>query len=213
MSRHHLLTAAAVLLSALAWSNQSAVAAQLTLSAPATFSPGMPFDVKVHLEGASNLNAFSVEMQITAPIGAYGADYSYLLPVADPATDPAYILGTNALGFLAIESPAGSGTLMFSDLLVDANAGVNSSSGHDLLARITVLPTAGFQGPLTVSILPDNLNLLNANLNSIAGFGELSDTLPSISVALVPEPASAALLLIGGLSLLGRRSWKSARRI
>jgi hypothetical protein len=178
----------------------------LAITAPATYTPGTAFDIDLRLHAALDLNAFNIVLAFTAPAGAYGTDYSVTLPAANPALQPDYIFGAAGMGFLASETAPNSGHIALSDLLLNPVGSINTvSPGQDLIVRLTIQPVGSFAAPITVSALPTNLDLLDPTLSQIAGYQNVLDTLPTATIAAVPEPASLLLLGVAATGLLMRR--------
>ena len=171
---------------------------------PGTYTPGQLFTFEVRVPLLLDLNKYMVELVFSTTV----TDPSLLAfpTVAAPAPGGRYVFSSS--GNFAFEYTADPGSsdvvLTFSDF---SSPPVNTVPGtNDTLATVTVLPPAGFTGPITISVGGGTAFDFNTE------FGTPPAPEPIVvqqggSSNPVPAPPGAVLLGIGGVLLFARRAF------
>jgi len=189
----------------------SALAApSLTIDAPATYSPAVPFDVTVVLTGAEDLFLYNVELGVSSAEGTAGTDFLFVS--SSVAAQPRYVFSGEATGgFTANLLGPDNVTITLSDFLVTNLNGVDTVAGqNDLVAAVTVNTSASQTGPLTFTIDGAGLELDTSDDVPIPNFDDLTQSLQPVEVA--PEPSSLALMLAALAGVVRRRRRARERR-
>lgn len=175
-----------------------------TLSAPAEYTPGTPFNVEIYAAGLTGLTDYTLQFTVTA--GTPPSEPDLTLTAGPPSGLTAYPFpdGSN---FHADVSPAVGQTIGV--MLTDATTGsaVNTVAGvNDHLATLTIAPGVGLTGPISITFTSADFSVAhdigNPPLPSLT-INQASPPPPSS----VPAPAGLVLLGVGGLGLAVGRRW------
>ena len=185
---------------------QSARADMVNLSAPSTYTPGVPFTVSVGLTPVQNFGLYNIELVFKSSgptVGLFTVDS----PVASTANYPFF----TAENFLA--TGLGSGNqyrLTLSDFLLDPNGPDVVLGLNDRIADLTGRPSNSLTGPLSIFVERNSLFLDDANGISLLSSGPL----PAISVKpnAVPAPAGLICLASGMLAIAIRRGFSNRKK-
>jgi hypothetical protein len=166
---------------------------------PSSLTPGTSFSLVVDLTGASALASYNIELTLSG-LGAPGTDYFFSSAVK-PLSH--YVFTPDDNHFLsAILSPSQKNRAVLSDFLdtgdISTIAGVN-----DQVAFVTITTSPTFTGPLNIGLATDSLELLDSQLDPIAGADTIANNPPTAQLSNVPEPG--AISLLGIALMLSRR--------
>jgi hypothetical protein len=179
-----------------------------TSETPPLYTPGVPFDILVKLENATNLNSFDFELLLSADSGVAGTDF-FFVGAAKPEEN--YVFPSdNTGGYLSNAQNHPDGvhhSLFVTDFLDSPTEGVDTGPMNNLLARVTVQANQDV-GNLMIAFDPEGANFFDPN------FGELEVTSFAAphSVAAIPEPSTWAICVLCGAGFVAYR-WKNRRKL
>jgi hypothetical protein len=198
---HRLVLALAALVTAASTTPVRADPLPLIVGLPTEYTPGTPFTFELRAPGVVDFTAYSMELIFQTQV-----DSTSLLTVsATRGVTPEYSF---PLGSFQANTTIAPGGLTQNLLISDTGPAVNTTANvNDLLAIVTVSPSAGFTGSIQLSINPDTLVFLINN----EGGPDISPptNIPIINQAPtpvngVPTPAAWVSMTIG-LAILGMR--------
>ena len=186
------------------------------LRADFTAAPGVPGDIQgvasnpAGFGGAPVIDPCETATTFVTPINPAAYPYFTFASMVIPSNDT-FIGNDNPFAYQVfdaagnINDPSGTFTIqVFGSDLYDAGTEVNDTLG----AAFSTIGGLSSDENGTVSILPDLSNFVGTStpagttINDLIGTGEL---LATIEISVVPEPASAGLLLGSGMLLAWRR--------
>ena len=187
---------------------------------PANYSPGNPLSFEVELSGATDLNSYTVGLDLNSNTGKAGTDFYFVgSPTTVQAPASSYVFSSSLSvtnnGFVARpdEFPSTNTALLTLSDFLNSSGSVADASPFIMLTTLTI-DTTPAAGNLSLSFDGSVLELQEPGGQNVAGFSTLQADLasfnPSPVVATIPEPASftvfGTLLLLAGVYLRSRRT-------
>jgi len=185
---------------------------------PAYYSPGSPLTFEVGLSGATDLNSYTVGLDLNSNKGTAGTDFYFVgSPTTVQAPASSYVFSSSLSvtnnGFVATadEIPSTNTALLTLSDFLNSSGSVADASPYTMITTVTI-ETTHAAGNLSLSFDGTVLELQEPGGQNVAGFSTLLANLASFNpptVVAIPEPTSftvfGTLLLLAGVYIRSRR--------